>query len=127
MSLKALIAIGSIISVRVLAAGPLALTMMVDAPDAAGTLGWSTPITVAGAANVSTTITGDFNGDGITDFAAIEYRDEERILASASDPEAAYREVVLPAKIALYKRYLAERSLRTDVSILARTLLAILR
>jgi lipopolysaccharide/colanic/teichoic acid biosynthesis glycosyltransferase len=64
---------------------------------------------------------------GITDFAAIEYRDEEAILGAAADPEAAYRDVVLPAKITLYRRYLAERSFRTDLSILARTAAAILR
>ena len=64
---------------------------------------------------------------GITDFAAIEYRDEERILAAATDPEAEYRNVVLPAKIALYRRYLAERSLATDLRLIARTLWAIVR
>lgn len=64
---------------------------------------------------------------GITDFAAIEYRDEEGVLAAAADPEAEYRRVVLPAKIALYRRYLAERSMRTDLVILARTVLAVLR
>jgi lipopolysaccharide/colanic/teichoic acid biosynthesis glycosyltransferase len=64
---------------------------------------------------------------GITDFAAIEYRDEERILAASPDPEAAYRDSVLPAKIVLYHRYLRERSLSTDFAILARTFLAVLR
>lgn len=64
---------------------------------------------------------------GITDYAAIEYRDEEGILAAAADPEGEYRRVVLPAKIALYRRYLAERSMRTDLLILARTALVILR
>jgi len=64
---------------------------------------------------------------GLTDFAAIEYRDEERVLAAAADPELEYRRVVLPAKIALYRRYLAERSTITDLRILARTLVAILR
>jgi lipopolysaccharide/colanic/teichoic acid biosynthesis glycosyltransferase len=64
---------------------------------------------------------------GITDLAAIEYRDEERILAASSDPESEYRSVVLPAKIRLYRRYLAERSFRTDLSIMARTVIAVLR
>lgn len=64
---------------------------------------------------------------GLTDFAAIEFRDEEGVLAAAVDPEAEYRRVVLPAKIALYRRYLAERSMRTDLVILARTVLAVLR
>jgi lipopolysaccharide/colanic/teichoic acid biosynthesis glycosyltransferase len=64
---------------------------------------------------------------GITDYAAIEYRHEEAILAAAADPEAEYLGVVLPAKIALYQRYLAERSMRTDLAILAQTVLAIFR
>jgi lipopolysaccharide/colanic/teichoic acid biosynthesis glycosyltransferase len=64
---------------------------------------------------------------GITDFATIEFRDEERVLAAAADPEAEYRNVVLPAKIALYRRYLAERSLSTDAKLLLRTVLAVLR
>src|SRR5262249_47575006 len=44
---------------------------------------------------------------GITDFAAIKYRDEEAALAGG-DAERAYVDVVLPDKIALYRRYLAE-------------------
>ncbi len=64
---------------------------------------------------------------GITDFAAIKYRDEEEILARSSDPEEAYVEEVLPAKIRLYERYLAERSLSTDLSLILRTIGAILR
>ncbi len=64
---------------------------------------------------------------GITDFAAVEYRDEESVLARAADPEAAYVEEVLPAKIRLYHRYLDEMSLRTDVALVLRTLAALLR
>jgi len=59
---------------------------------------------------------------GITDRAALEYRDEESVLAGAADPEAAYVDVVLPAKIALYHRYLDEMSLRTDLALVLRTL-----
>jgi len=64
---------------------------------------------------------------GITDYAAIEYRHEESVLAGAADPEAEYLRAVLPAKIALYRRYLAERSMVTDLTILARTVAALLR
>ena len=42
---------------------------------------------------------------GITDLATLVYRDEERILAGYADPERAYREAVLPAKLALMVRY----------------------
>jgi lipopolysaccharide/colanic/teichoic acid biosynthesis glycosyltransferase len=64
---------------------------------------------------------------GITDFAALEYRDEESVLASALDPEDAYVRTVLPAKIGLYHRYLDEMSLGTDLTLVLRTLAAILR
>jgi lipopolysaccharide/colanic/teichoic acid biosynthesis glycosyltransferase len=64
---------------------------------------------------------------GLTDYAAVEYRDEERTLRTASDPEAAYTAVVLPSKIALYHRYLDEMSFGTDVRLVLRTLVALLR
>jgi lipopolysaccharide/colanic/teichoic acid biosynthesis glycosyltransferase len=64
---------------------------------------------------------------GITDFAAIEYRDEESILAASANPERAYVDIVLPAKIRLYDEYIRRMSLTTDFSILLRTFLAILR
>lgn len=64
---------------------------------------------------------------GVTDLAAIVYRDEEAVLAAAPDPEAAYVQTVLPAKIALYHRYLDEMSLRTDLGLLLRTVAAVLR
>jgi lipopolysaccharide/colanic/teichoic acid biosynthesis glycosyltransferase len=64
---------------------------------------------------------------GITDRAALEYRDEESVLAAAADPEAAYVSTVLPAKIQLYHRYLDEMSLRTDVTLVLRTLAKLIR
>jgi lipopolysaccharide/colanic/teichoic acid biosynthesis glycosyltransferase len=64
---------------------------------------------------------------GITDPASIEFRNEEAILAAASDPEATYRDVVLPRKLDLYERYVTERSFRGDLGILARTLSAVVR
>ena len=64
---------------------------------------------------------------GLTDLAALEFRDEEALLAGAREPELAYVEAVLPAKLRLYHRYLDERSLATDVSLIARTLGALLR
>jgi lipopolysaccharide/colanic/teichoic acid biosynthesis glycosyltransferase len=64
---------------------------------------------------------------GITDFAAIEYRDEEAILARSANPERAYVEEVLPAKIRLYYKYLERRSFSTDLVLIFRTLGAIIR
>jgi lipopolysaccharide/colanic/teichoic acid biosynthesis glycosyltransferase len=64
---------------------------------------------------------------GITDYAALEYRDEESVLAASPDPESEYVGVVLPAKIHLYHRYLSEMSVLTDLKIILRTLGALAR
>jgi lipopolysaccharide/colanic/teichoic acid biosynthesis glycosyltransferase len=64
---------------------------------------------------------------GITDWAAIRYKDENAVLARAADPERAYVEAVLPVKLDYYVRYVKERSFWGDVRILAHTLAAILR
>jgi lipopolysaccharide/colanic/teichoic acid biosynthesis glycosyltransferase len=64
---------------------------------------------------------------GITDLASIEYRDESAVLAAASDPEFEYLNVVLPAKLALARRYVETRSLWGDVCIILRTLGAVFR
>ncbi len=62
---------------------------------------------------------------GITDWASIEYRQENAILGRASDPEQAYLDEVLPAKLAFYQRYVRERSFWVDLRILAGTLVAV--
>lgn len=62
---------------------------------------------------------------GITDFASIEYRDEGTLLAQSPDPERTYREVVLPAKLALQARYVDEAGVWTDLKLIGRTLRAL--
>ncbi len=63
---------------------------------------------------------------GVTDRATIEFRDEERLLAAAGDPERAYVEQVMPIKQRYYLDYVARRSLAGDVGILIDTLRAVL-
>lgn len=63
---------------------------------------------------------------GITDFAAIEYRDEEEIMSRYEDKEKAYIENVLPLKIELYKKYIERKNFSTDCKILFRTFRRIL-
>ena len=63
---------------------------------------------------------------GITDRAAIHFRDEGEILRRAPDPEQAYLQQVLPVKLDYYVRYVLERSLLTDLRILAATVWALL-
>lgn len=58
---------------------------------------------------------------GITDYAAIKYRDEEAVLAAYRDPEEGYATKVLPDKIALYRRYIADIGFTTDIKIILAT------
>ncbi len=58
---------------------------------------------------------------GVTDPASIEFRDEESILAASPDPEACYRDEILPRKLTLAEAYVRDRSFRGDLRILART------
>lgn len=63
---------------------------------------------------------------GITDPAALTYRNEEEILSSAPDPETAYREEILPHKLALYREYIESRTTWHDIKILVQTVLPFL-
>ena len=63
---------------------------------------------------------------GITDLASIAYRDENRLLAKADDPEALYVHEVLPAKLEYCVQYVRTSSLRLDLVIVARTVAALL-
>ncbi len=58
---------------------------------------------------------------GITDFASIEYRDENDILSHADDPEAAYIHQVLPVKLKYHKRYVQEQSFWLDIYLILKT------
>jgi lipopolysaccharide/colanic/teichoic acid biosynthesis glycosyltransferase len=64
---------------------------------------------------------------GITDFASIEYSDENNILGSAVDPDKAYIEEILPAKLQYCLRYVRERSLLLDLELIFKTLAKIFR
>lgn len=64
---------------------------------------------------------------GMTDYASIEYVDENAILADISDPETVYVERLIPLKLRNYERYVSERSFGTDIKIILATLKAIAR
>lgn len=59
---------------------------------------------------------------GITDYASIEYSDENELLAKSNDPEKTYIEEVMPAKLKLNEKYIAEKSFATDLKIIFRTI-----
>jgi lipopolysaccharide/colanic/teichoic acid biosynthesis glycosyltransferase len=62
---------------------------------------------------------------GLTDLASIEFRNEEELLAAAPDREQFYRQVVLPHKLALGRRYVENISFKGDCLLLFRTASAI--
>lgn len=64
---------------------------------------------------------------GITDFASVEFRNEEEILKKYQDPEKAYIQEVLPQKIKLYKKYINEMSFTTDLKLIFLTLWRVLK
>ena len=74
---------------------------------------------------------------GITSPTAMAYRDEETVLANAAgevaaaagrrtatdeDVDRAYREIILPAKLAMDAQYLDERSTTTDMRVIGMTI-----
>ena len=64
---------------------------------------------------------------GITDYASIEFSNENDILANETDPEKAYIEKIMPRKIELNKKYLSEISVMTDIKIILLTIKKILK
>jgi lipopolysaccharide/colanic/teichoic acid biosynthesis glycosyltransferase len=59
---------------------------------------------------------------GITDNAAIEFRDEESIMGQYEDKEKAYIDYILPKKIELYYKYIDNISFMGDVKLILKTL-----
>jgi lipopolysaccharide/colanic/teichoic acid biosynthesis glycosyltransferase len=64
---------------------------------------------------------------GITDYASIEYSNENEILGRAENPERVYIDEIMPAKLQLNLKYIAEKSLMTDFKIIFRTLRKIIK
>lgn len=64
---------------------------------------------------------------GITDLASLEYFEENELLGKSDDPQKTYIEEIMPAKIALNKRYLANPTLGNDLKIMWQTFVRIIR
>lgn len=62
---------------------------------------------------------------GITGLTQIRYRHEETLLAQQPDPEAYYREVLLPLKLQSDAEYVDRRTLLYDLCLILRTVLAL--
>jgi len=59
---------------------------------------------------------------GITDYASIEYFNENDLLAKSDNPEKTYIEEVMPAKIELNKKYISNPTLANDFKIIIKTI-----
>jgi lipopolysaccharide/colanic/teichoic acid biosynthesis glycosyltransferase len=64
---------------------------------------------------------------GITDYASIEFSNENEILGKAADPEATYINKIMPAKLNMNLRYIREQGFATDIKIIFATISKILR
>jgi len=58
---------------------------------------------------------------GITDYASIDYANENEILAQSSNPESTYINTVMPAKLELNLKYMREQGFLTDMKIIFKT------
>ena len=63
---------------------------------------------------------------GITDYASIEFRNEEELLAKSDDAVKTYREEILPRKLDLYIDYVNNQSFLGDIKIIIKTLKVII-
>lgn len=64
---------------------------------------------------------------GITDYASIEYMDENEILGKSSDPEKTYIEEIMPDKIKYNMKYIQNKNLFEYFKIILSTVLKIVR
>lgn len=64
---------------------------------------------------------------GITDYASIEYMDENVILEKSSNPDKTYIDEIMPAKINLNMRYIRNNSVSEYFKIIFLTIFKIIR
>jgi len=64
---------------------------------------------------------------GITDYASLEFSNESELLKDPDDSEKVYINKILPDKIKLYKKYLKEANLITDIRIIFSTFKVLFR
>ena len=64
---------------------------------------------------------------GITDLASIMYYNENEILANSVNPEQTYINEIMPIKLELNKQYINEMSLFTDLKIIFKTFMKLIK
>ncbi len=63
---------------------------------------------------------------GITDPASVKFRNEEELLANATEPETYYKNTLLPEKLDIYEQYVNSISLAGDIKVIANTAIAVI-
>ncbi len=63
---------------------------------------------------------------GLTDYASIEYSNENEILGRSDNPQETYLKVIMPAKLTLNIKYIDNINLVTDIKIILKTFKKIL-
>lgn len=64
---------------------------------------------------------------GVTDYASIEYMDENEILGKSNDPEKTYIEEIMPEKIKYNMKYIQNKNVSEYFKVIFLTLLKIVR
>ncbi len=59
---------------------------------------------------------------GLTDYASIQYINENEVLGESKDPEKTYIAEVMPAKLQLNLKYVEEQSFATDLKLIFKTI-----
>jgi lipopolysaccharide/colanic/teichoic acid biosynthesis glycosyltransferase len=64
---------------------------------------------------------------GITDYASLEYFNENELLGKSDNPQETYIKEIMPAKLELNKKYLTNPTIGEDIKIMWKTFLKIVR
>lgn len=64
---------------------------------------------------------------GITDFASLEFIDENELLSKSFNPEQTYIKEVMPQKLILNRKYIQQQGFLIDIKIIFNTLLKIVK
>ena len=64
---------------------------------------------------------------GLSDFASIEYINENELLGKSENPEKTYIEEIMPAKLKLNLKYIQQKSFSTDIKLIFKTIGKILK
>ena len=64
---------------------------------------------------------------GITDYASLEYFEENELLGRSENPQETYIHEIMPAKLELNKKYLANPTISHDISIMWKTFMKMIK